>query len=540
MCAPSPPAPPDPKVTAGAQTATNIGTAIANTNLQQVNQDTPWGSQTYTRRQSPNYDPNYQPPEIVEVPGDPSTQQVEVLRKGNEGSGGLFGVGDQTFYSYAAAQNAANAGAGATYRVGDQTFDSRAQAEEYVSGLAPEQYETYTYVDPNTGTVHEIPLYDVETTLPEDQQKALDAQFATNKVLSRIALDQSRFLRDYLGQGINTDDLAGPVGSDQVGDLNLRERIGNAGDIQDSFRDGGELTRSYGTNFSKDRRRVERALMERLNRQFRKDENALQQRLANQGIGVGSDAYQAEYDQFGREKTDARLGAILAGGQEQSRLADLARDRAMFENQATGQRFGQNLAQANFTNQAQAQQFWQNARNTALTNQARESEYNSRMANANLDNSLRNQQLNERFALRNQPINEIAALLSGSQVQDPGFSVQTPAGIPTTDYAGIVSDNYNQQLRAWQMENANSQNLMGGLMGLGANLIMASDRRLKRDVQRVGEIDGLNVYEYEYVWGGGRRCGYMADEVRKVHPEAVLEVDGFLALDYARLPEVPA
>ena len=50
--------------------------------------------------------------------------------------------------------------------------------------------------------------------------------------------------------------------------------------------------------------------------------------------------------------------------------------------------------------------------------------------------------------------------------------------------------------------------------------------------------DGLGVYEFEYVWGGGRRTGLMAQEVREVYPHAVGERAGFLTVDYAAVPGV--
>lgn len=66
-----------------------------------------------------------------------------------------------------------------------------------------------------------------------------------------------------------------------------------------------------------------------------------------------------------------------------------------------------------------------------------------------------------------------------------------------------------------------------------------SDRRLKRDIRRIGtRSDGLGVYEFEYVWGGGRRTGLMAQEVREVYPHAVGERAGFLTVDYAAVPGV--
>lgn len=67
--------------------------------------------------------------------------------------------------------------------------------------------------------------------------------------------------------------------------------------------------------------------------------------------------------------------------------------------------------------------------------------------------------------------------------------------------------------------------------------IAPSDRRLKRDIVQIGtRADGLGVYEFEYVWGGGRRTGLMAQEVRELYPDAVLEMPGgFLAVDYRRV-----
>jgi len=73
----------------------------------------------------------------------------------------------------------------------------------------------------------------------------------------------------------------------------------------------------------------------------------------------------------------------------------------------------------------------------------------------------------------NMPINQITALLSGSQVQNPNVQMQTPGAIPTTDNAGIINQNYNQQLGAWQQDTANRNSMLGGLFGAGATLLGA-------------------------------------------------------------------
>jgi hypothetical protein len=63
-----------------------------------------------------------------------------------------------------------------------------------------------------------------------------------------------------------------------------------------------------------------------------------------------------------------------------------------------------------------------------------------------------------------------------------------------------------------------------------------SDRRLKQNVVRLGtRSDGLGVYGFEYIWGGGRQIGLMAQEVAILYPEAVGESGGFMTVDYGKV-----
>lgn len=81
------------------------------------------------------------------------------------------------------------------------------------------------------------------------------------------------------------------------------------------------------------------------------------------------------------------------------------------------------------------------------------------------------QAFSEGQAVRNQPINEITALLSGSQVSQPNFGNFNQGSIPTTDNAGLINSNYNQRLGIYQNQAANNSALVGGLFGLGSNLL---------------------------------------------------------------------
>ena len=62
---------------------------------------------------------------------------------------------------------------------------------------------------------------------------------------------------------------------------------------------------------------------------------------------------------------------------------------------------------------------------------------------------------------------------------------------------------------------------------------MASDRRVKTDIKKVGKTDdGQQIYSYRYKSGGPIQMGLMADEVKKKKPEAVSEVDGVKTVNY--------
>jgi len=63
-----------------------------------------------------------------------------------------------------------------------------------------------------------------------------------------------------------------------------------------------------------------------------------------------------------------------------------------------------------------------------------------------------------------------------------------------------------------------------------------SDRRLKRNIQKIGQLEnGLNVYTFNYIWDSTLTVGVMADEVRKVKPEAVININGFDLVDYSEI-----
>lgn len=72
-------------------------------------------------------------------------------------------------------------------------------------------------------------------------------------------------------------------------------------------------------------------------------------------------------------------------------------------------------------------------------------------------------------ALRSQPLNELNALRTGSQVTNPTFqTVPQQATTAGADVLGATQAGYNSQLGAYNAQNASSGNMLGGLFSLGA------------------------------------------------------------------------
>jgi hypothetical protein len=148
------------------------------------------------------------------------------------------------------------------------------------------------------------------------------------------------------------------------------------------------------------------------------------------------------------------------------------------------------------------------------------------------------QGMNTALTNRNQPFNEVGALMSGSQVQQPTF-VNTPTtGVNGTDVAGLINANSQQQQQAYQAK-------MGGLFGLGSAALggwALSDKRAKNDIKKVGKLhDGTGIYAYTYKGkhgGGLMQLGVLAQEAKKNHPYAVAKADdGLYRVNYSRIAE---
>lgn len=213
-----------------------------------------------------------------------------------------------------------------------------------------------------------------------------------------------------------------------------------------------------------------------LDPQFARGQQNLDAKLANQGLQIGNEAYD---------------NAQTAFGEQRSQSYDQARDLA----------YNQGL-------QAQNQGFNQGLKGAEL-----------------------------QFALRNMPLSEYNALITGSQPTNPSFGNVPGVQQANTDIAGIQNQGYQNQMAAWDAGNTGINNLfsLGGKLGSAA--ILASDRRLKRDIERIGTTtDGIPIYEFSYIWDDQttRHIGVLADEVRPIMPAAVItHPTGYEMVDYS-------
>jgi hypothetical protein len=161
-----------------------------------------------------------------------------------------------------------------------------------------------------------------------------------------------------------------------------------------------------------------------------------------------------------------------------------------------------------------------------------------RLTNANTDqlNQLaltgRQMGFNESIAMRNQPLNEIIGLMSGSQIQNPNATfAQTPqSGVAGVDYTGLVNQKYQSEMNAYNAQ----MGALGGLFGAGLGMFRFSDRRLKENIERIGQTDtGTPVYKFNYIGQKQTHIGYMAQDLLETQPDAVHKgSDGYYRVRY--------
>lgn len=159
------------------------------------------------------------------------------------------------------------------------------------------------------------------------------------------------------------------------------------------------------------------AIMSRLEPSLAKQRTSTETQLINQGLRPGTEAYDNAIQLLGQQENDARTQAALQG--------------------------------INLDTSANAQG------------------YNQALQGAQFGNTAQQQALAQAIQSRQMPLNEITALMSGSQIQNPQFQAYSGSNIAAAPIFGATQaqgqaaqNTYNQQVAA---QNANT----AGLYGLG-------------------------------------------------------------------------
>ena len=144
---------------------------------------------------------------------------------------------------------------------------------------------------------------------------------------------------------------------------------------------------------------------------------------------------------------------------------------------------------------------------------------------------------------RNLPISDYTALNGLTPAQPAPVNTPSP-GVSPTPVGQYMYDSYNAKVG---QNAAQSQGLYGLAGSLGSayagsqagsaaitGLLALSDRRAKTDTKRVGRLDnGLPVHSFRYKGSKIQQIGLMADEVKELHPNAVVNIGGLDHVNYA-------
>ena len=452
------------------------------------------------------------------------------------------------------------------------------------------RYDQYSPLGSQTWSKDANGKWSTTTTLDPRVQGQLDQELATSAQLNNATNAAAGRVNDTLSKPVDYANLPGVASSGaQLQAAAGLLRGANVGPAQQaaagtsSAGQVGDWTKGlngvgYGTSNlgalpqanQQTRQQVIDSLyqqqMSRLNPQFQQRRSDLESELANQGITQGSEAYNREIQNFDRAQNDATSqalnSAITAGGNAEAQQVQTQLGiRGQGANEAfTKAQLGQAGETTNANNQTQSSVANANAQtqaNIASMNAANDMEkYRASLAQQNALNlpglagnlqglqvNDRNRDLNEQLGQRQQVINELSALRSGSQVgvRQPQFNQQNAAvNVSDTPVAQSIYNSYNaasNNYNAQQQQQGQLYSSLGSLAGMGA-LAFFSDRRLKMNIKRVGDDRrGFGIYDYEYKTAPGQVCrGVMADEIEAIFPHLVkVEANGYKSVDYKGL-----
>ena len=460
---------------------------------------------------------------------------------------------------------------------------SQAQVAQYGSmtnQVTP--YGNVTYTATPAGKTQQGDLLNQWTqtqTLSPAQQTEFDQNNRINAQLGNVAESGVGYVQSALANPLQGQQYSGyisPTTDQMVRNVDaptLQSSYGNNANQIQTQSGANQQASGYVQDPNLLNQQVQNALYQNstqyLDPQFKQSGDQLANRLANQGITQGSEAYnnamlnqsnakQQAYESarneavsggigaaqgmFGMNLNQAQLGNSAAAQNNQMQLAN-----QQAYNQALGQQNTQNMGAADFANQAAQAQYGMGMQNAALQNQAASQAYQQALQSGQFQNQTAAQKFAQAQALQQNPLNMLNATRTGQQMQVaamPNIGQSNPAALQAVagpDMLGAASalGQYNQGV--YNAGSASSSGMMSGGMGMlgslgAAGISKFSDRRLKTNIKRIGtHALGIGLYTWNYLWGEPS-TGVMADEVEKVMPEAVLlHPSGFKMVNYTMI-----
>ena len=369
--------------------------------------------------------------------------------------------------------------------------------------ISPYGNQTVTY--DTAGGIDGTPQPTVTQTLTPEAQATLTAQQGTQRRLADLGTQAADTASNVMGTPFNYNGpqiqtslgqnmpvnygpamgqygTAGSVGAGaygQAGDINA-DQYGNLKTGADM---SGVAKMPVNAGMT-----GQQAIMNRLQPQLAQQSAATTQQLANQGITPGSEAYNNAMREQQQSQNDLLSQAALQGinldmsanqqgyGQAmgQAGLYNAAMGQGygqdigaqQLANQAIGQNYGQGVTSQNQANAAMGQNYGQAGNSAGLYNQAAAQQYNQNLGAAQFGNTATQQAYQQQLAQYNQPLNQIAALMSGSQIQAPQFQQYSGGGqIGAAPVAQAATNQGNYNTAAY---NAQMQSLGGLYSGLGS------------------------------------------------------------------------
>jgi len=225
----------------------------------------------------------------------------------------------------------------------------------------------------------------------------------------------------------------------------------------------------------------------------------------------------------GREGNILGANQTLAAQKAQAAGTNLSAQQQMEQNMSDRAKFGatnrqQTLASNQATLYGQAQNADQVAASRATgiaQNRQGQGQYID-TATSGRETNIANENQNQASEGRNYLTN---------QVGGNNASAQTEQGIQSGVYGtqtGAADQNNANQINADKRQSGFSNLLSAAGQAAGAAVTKYSDVRLKENIVLLGQLNGVNVYEYSFKGNPEREVGVMAQEVYERFPEDVI------------------